>query len=509
MRSGRDLILSLLLVATAAFAQVRETITVEVVDVPVYVVAPDGKPVRGLTRDAFTLLVDGKPQPIEYFDAVDFGAARGPAEAAPRPSRERRLYLLLFDLTFKEKDVQSVAKVVRAQKAAEKAIEASNPATDLFAVATYSTNRGVYFATPFLSDRAAIKRALFTLRQSKAKDALGLEITEDERAMVDVLGEATDQASSEILDAIRGGQANQEMASAETARRIESQFDGLSEAAARLSGLEGQKHVLLFTEGFEAGLVHDIQRRFGGPPQVDARLMRILNEMYRKFQAAGVILDSVDIAGTRHTFNNLDNDALFMLARGTGGRVMQNRNDLSEAITDLTTTQQVVYLLGFRRRDDRAHRIDVRVNGAPRGSNLFYRTGFGSPTRPNVDALQFADIILNDVPQNGFTMDVAVAPAPGSASVAVSFPRAQVIPQLVEKSPYVDALLYVFNPQGDAVGFHAKRIAFEPGARENQGSVAFEQPFQLPPGKYVAKVLLHVAATNAMAYARREFTVEP
>ena len=125
-------------------------------DVPVYVLDAGGKPVRGLPREAFTLLIDGKPRPIEYFDVMDFGVAQH--AQAPRSERERRLYLLLFDLNF-----STPARLVQAQKAAEKAIDQSNPATDLFSVATYSSSRGVFFVTPFLLDRVAIKRALLQL----------------------------------------------------------------------------------------------------------------------------------------------------------------------------------------------------------------------------------------------------------------------------------------------------------------------------------------------------------
>jgi VWFA-related protein len=495
-RAARGLLFAAvaLLQGSLGFSQVRQSITVEVIDVPVYVIAPDGKPVRGLAREAFTLVVDGKRQPIEYFDVFDFG--RDQSTQATREQRARRLYLFLFDVTFSDP-----IKLARAQAAAEKAVANSNPATDLFAVARYSNNRGVFFITPFLSDRVAIKRALFTLRTSTAHDALGLNITDDERSIWEAAAAAG--ISSEMLDAIRGGKANQENVEAGTRRLIESQFEGLGEVAKRITALEGQKHVLFFSQGFEAGLVHDIPPRVPGPPQFDAQLLRYLQEMQQQFRAAGVILDSVDIAGLRHTFNNMDNDALFMLARDTGGQVIHNKNDFAAAITDLTTSQQLVYLLGFRRSDDRPHRIAVRVQGAPRGSSVFNRTGFGAPAKLEVDALQLADIILNDVPQNGFTVDLD---ATSGGSVVVRFHRADAVPQIVDKSPYVDALIYVFNRQGEAVASSSKRISVD---RDGPDAIAFQDSFALPTGSYVAKALLRIAGTNALAFARREFVVQP
>src|ERR1019366_2983938 len=125
--------------ALSVAAQVRENVTVEVVEVPVYITSGNNQPVLGLTRDAFELFVDGRPQPIEYFDAIDFAKVPSAAQTAvERPRRERRLYLFLFDLSF-----ATPARIKKAQTAAEQAVAHSNPTTDFFAVATYSSNRGV------------------------------------------------------------------------------------------------------------------------------------------------------------------------------------------------------------------------------------------------------------------------------------------------------------------------------------------------------------------------------
>src|ERR671938_248696 len=82
----------------------RETHTVEVVQVPVYVVR-DGAAVAGLTRDNFELYVNGKRRTFDYFDVVDFGGPATSPTAAQGQARVpalqgRRLYLLLFDLAF-------------------------------------------------------------------------------------------------------------------------------------------------------------------------------------------------------------------------------------------------------------------------------------------------------------------------------------------------------------------------------------------------------------------------
>ena len=95
------LIAALLLFTSTALGQLSESITVEVVDVPVYVTAGDGTPMRGLKKDAFSLFVNGKPKAIDYFEEIDLsGAPVGAHSVRPPVLHQRRLYLLLFDLAF-------------------------------------------------------------------------------------------------------------------------------------------------------------------------------------------------------------------------------------------------------------------------------------------------------------------------------------------------------------------------------------------------------------------------
>src|ERR1700682_12627 len=98
-----------LLLAASLFAQTqhREQTTVEVVQVPVYVSA-SGVAMTGLAKDDFELYVNGKRETSAYSDVIDF-ATGGKSEEAPAATdgpaaapdvRQRRLYVLLFDLVY-------------------------------------------------------------------------------------------------------------------------------------------------------------------------------------------------------------------------------------------------------------------------------------------------------------------------------------------------------------------------------------------------------------------------
>ena len=89
----------------------------------------------------------------------------------------------------------------------------------------------------------------------------------------------------------------------------------------------------------------------------------------------------------------------------------------------------------------------------------------------------------------------------------MSFARAEVVPQLTADAPGVEVFIYLFDDQGVSAGFKSKRIAFDAAARVAAGYVTLREPFELPKGKYTAKVLLRVSGTSSLGFARRDFEV--
>src|SRR4029079_13399706 len=107
--------------------------------------------------------------------------------------------------------------------------------------------------------------------------------------------------------------------------------------------------------------------------------------------------DSIDVVGNRSADAS---ESLRRISEPTGGETITNRNDLAAAFTRLTASHDAVYLLGFRRGDATAGNMDVRVAALPHDARLSFRTGFGKPARQrDLDPLQLADIVINDIPQ--------------------------------------------------------------------------------------------------------------
>src|SRR3954469_5928124 len=85
-----------LMCATSAFAQLKETVNVNVIEVPVTVVDSSGNPVRGLTAANFDVYDGGKKQTITSFDKIDFGSTETATNAiSPLNPAARRSFLLL------------------------------------------------------------------------------------------------------------------------------------------------------------------------------------------------------------------------------------------------------------------------------------------------------------------------------------------------------------------------------------------------------------------------------
>src|SRR5438270_13578291 len=113
MRSTTRIALLLLLVAVPVAAQVKESITVSYVEVPVAVVDRSGNPIRGLTQANFEVTDEGKKRDIAGFETIDFAALENGSAAQMVTPAARRNFLLLFDLTFSAPN-----SLKRAQEAA-------------------------------------------------------------------------------------------------------------------------------------------------------------------------------------------------------------------------------------------------------------------------------------------------------------------------------------------------------------------------------------------------------
>jgi VWFA-related protein len=517
MRFSRVLLPAFFIVS-AAFAAPpqRETATVEVVQVPVYVTTSGGS-VRGLTRDDFDLRVNGRRQAIDYFDVIDFAAL---SSEQTRDPRQRRLYVLTFDIAN-----SSFESMLRAKRAAAEYLAAAQPA-DYFAVALLNHRNDIEFLVPFTRDQVMLRHAVTSFNSASKSDPLRLTAGPVER------GSFIDN-QAEIAELWRTGGGMAEMLVDVGRGRVADQMDALGQLAERMAPIEGVKHVVVLSDGFENSILMTglRQRRSNlqdmrapelgarnaqqNPVMLDSRVATEQRGMYRKFAAAGVFLDAIDIAGLR-PYDAAPNDSLHFLVADTGGRVIENQNNLTHAMQRLTDSQQIAYVLGFRAPETgrKENSISVHVSGAPRGSRVAYREAYSSiPEKPTSrDGLRLADIVTNDIPQNGMTMTADVSTNARRATVNVVVPGRELLALAGNEATVKgEALIYVFADQA-SIAFAQKGIDVDV-SRASAGGLAagkleFTQSFDLPPGKYAMKVLVRITGQETLAFARRDFTIE-
>ena len=501
--SGAKALLPLLfLVAAAAAAQVDEKITVNVIEVPVTVVDGSGNPVRGLTAANFELFDDGTRRAITAIEAVDFAAAHEDTSAfSPVNPAARRSFMLLFDLGF-----SSPTALARAQDAARRFVRDTVKPRDLVAVGSISPERGFRLLTAFTTDRDLTAAALAEPASFRPSDPLQLA--------------ATDPPSS-APRLVRPFSVQEEPRQSHTAAlprkdafagmRIEKEINGLSALASMMRAVPGRKQIVLLSEGFDPeyvrGRAADPDLRYG-----NSASMRLIREMAKTFRASDSVLHAIDIHGVRAP--NGSNDALFLLARPTGGEVFSNTNDLGRDFAKMLHQQEVVYVLAFQApamRRGQFHNLEVRLAGVP-GARASYRSGYyesGGET-PIQKTLSNAEIIIDDVPQNGVRISAVAAAFPSAGE------RAQV-PIIVEidggallKTPAADVYIYAFDDEGLVRDRLYQKMTFDlakVGERLGAGGVKYYGTLALPPGRYAVKTLVRVGDNERRGFARTDVVV--
>ena len=536
MRSTTRIALLLLLVAGTAAAQVKESITVSYVEVPVTVVDRGGNPVRGLTAANFEIIDEGKKRDISGFDTVDFASVDSVKNVSALNPAARRNFLIVFDMTF-----SAPHTIVRAQDAARSFVTKMVTRQDRVGVATVDVAHGFRLLTSFTTDRKMVDAAIASPVGFRALDPLQLAGAGFDKEM---LAQATDggRAPDGMKDIARLMDKQQDQYNRD---KIDRQLNLLSGLSKVLRAVRGEKHIILLSEGFDSRLIQgrdagvseqaqeeqqmveqgqfwnvDSDNRYGSSSSLD-----LLRRMADFAKRSDVIIDAVDIHGLRTNIDARDglmkksNEGLHLLANSTGGTVFQNSNDLSSSFQRVIKTEEVRYVLAFQAPVSQAgkfHNLKVRLVNVP-GGRAIARSGYyeaGADTAAE-RTLSNAEIVVNDVPQDAVHI----------AAIAVPFmtrsENAQV-PVIVEvngndvagagsgKKATLDLFTYAFDDEGLVRDQIYQRVALDLGkigpALHGSG-VKYYATLSLPPGKYAVKTLVRIVESDKKGFARNDVVV--
>jgi VWFA-related protein len=544
------LIAALALCATSAFAQLKETVNVNVIEVPVSVVDSSGNPVRGLTAANFEVYDGGKKQAITSFDKIDFGSSETANAISPLNPAARRSFLLLFDLGF-----SSPKSLVRAQEAARSFVRTAVQPRDLVGVGTIDNDHGFRLQTAFTSDRELVDSVIADPSGFRGNDPLQIA----NKTVVDLTGENS-KTSSTGGDQGRGAMATAEMAEMQrqmtrsneqfVLARVAKQVDYLAQLARTLRAVPGRKQVILLSEGFDAKYLQgrdvrdteaanretaavtsgqywtvDTNQRYG-----DASSLSMLDRMAQAFRASDVVLHAIDIQGVRvqndvTSGSNLNSNAgLFTISRPTGGEVFQNSNDLKNNFARMLRAQEVVYVLAFQAPWASSGKFhDLRVKLVNANGRVNYRAGYyenGGETSTTERALTTAEVIVNDIPQDDVHVAAFAAPFPAGngiyqVPIILDINGADLTKQARGSMAGAEVFVYAFDDEGVVRDRLYQRLTFDlkkVGDRLKSG-VRYYGTLVLPPGSYAIKSLVRAGEpdkksdTEKRGYARTNVIV--
>ncbi|HST53345.1 MAG TPA: VWA domain-containing protein [Pyrinomonadaceae bacterium] len=384
-------------------AQQDEVVRVnsELVQTDVTVVDKRGRFVEGLGREQFELKVEGRPQPVSFFERVVAGstdeasklaaAAGGAKEAAtkektatPQSSERGRLIFFVVDDMHLAPD-----SLAHTRKSLEHFVDEQMAAGDL--VAIISTSGRIGFLQQLSDNKAVLHAAIERLVSNRDTEVYAGKTPISE---VDA-NRVQNQRDRELFAYLVEATATEYMVDAGTAaqmvksrvREINMRTRGAEvETLGALAGLmrssaplAGRKLVFFISDGFV------VDERKSGVPEL---LRRVTEEAAR----VGAVVYSLDARGTigsaqvdasRNDYVDFGNrtigrgffdekipqEPLQTLAAETGGRAFLGDNDFNDAFAQAVAESSNYYLLAWRPDSDAQRaggaRVEVTVKGRP------------------------------------------------------------------------------------------------------------------------------------------------
>ncbi len=535
---------------------VQEQAGVTLIEIPVNVIGKDGKPVAGLTVQNFELYDDGKKQEISGLDVIDLSREMPPAEPGapePVPASARRLWLLVFDLTY-----NSPSALVRARDGARLFVTQGMQPNDLAAVGTLSVDTGWRLLVNFTRDRRQLASAIDTLgltaNAGRATDPLSFAYTPPGPS-----GPGGPQAigarDADILENLRDLQRMQKQANDSLARgRVTKLVGSLAGIGRVLDATRGRKHVLFFSEGFETRLLSghmaggdrstslaqsqaaasedqgtpqgageaaafgeiwkiDSDARFGNSATREVMLGAL-----EQFNRSDAVLDAIDTSGlhadgdvTGAVAAGTGTDALFAMANATNGDLVRNANQLGGELGKLQERTALVYLLVYQPKQLSKpgvfHALKVKVN-AP-GARVLARSGYYEPRpyrslSPLERVLAAGDLLTGGERDNEIQASLLAAPFASQ----VEQPQVPVLVEIPGKSllagdsgdqATVQIYVYANDASGVLQDYQASEMTLDLAkVRSNleAGGLKFYGTLYLPPGQYGVRALVRNGTTG-------------
>ena len=363
--------------------------TVSLVEIDVQIINRDGKPVKGLKQEQFTVTEDGKPQKISTFEYNDIEEVEtaGKGDEAPitvplgtvtTPEeikavvRDHRMIVLFFDLTSLQAE-----DLLRSTRAAQKYLQEQMTPADLVAVAAFGNTLKV--VANFTNDRELLKQSV---------DA----IVPGHEAALSQLADAAAAADGETQVSEDTGAAftadDTEFNIFNTDRKLAA-VEALCEV---LEGIPGKKSIIQFTSGITQTGEENRSELIAATNSANRSNVSIYSVDSRGLLTATPGGDaSVGASGGNAMFNGAtvisqsqsrqdSRDTLATLAGDTGGRTFFDVGDFGKVFQSVQNDTSGYYLVGYystnAANDGAWRRVHVKIDPLPAGVRVRAREGY-------------------------------------------------------------------------------------------------------------------------------------
>jgi VWFA-related protein len=556
-------------VAAAALAQpeapFREAVDVDVVEIDVVVTDRKGRPVRGLKREDFELVVDGRPVDVSNFaEAAILGSPREWTSSDANGGRTSPLTIVLYldgPNTYPQHRERLLARL-------EQAVDPLSRLNARFMLA--ALDERVEILVPPTPDLNAVLAA--AAGRSRGSVRGGMEFGLRELAIREMLDSDEACASNafcrpcvdnwdELMTAARGFAAKE-------SSRVDVALEGLADLVTTLAGVDGRKAIVHMSSGLpqESGLSLYTYLVEQICPAVDSAVMRnhgdASSEMTASNKASRFNLVSAHANANRATIFSLDaagirsgsgtgiavqsgrtalggravpsprneslhasnaQQGLFLLANETGGKALFNSNDAAELLADVAEEVSSTYSLGFLladRRPRQVRQVEVRLaKGKAKGREVRYRRSFRDKTLDERLAERLLSVAYLGGEDNPLGARATFAPTAAAGRKLHAL--------IVEVAVPADAVTLLPGPEGgpargrlrlwmlavdEAAG--VRTTVRQTAARVGAGAVSaiagayrFEIDVALPEGLYQVAVGVRDEATGVLSLIREEAPV--
>ena len=486
-----------------------------------------GNLIRDMKPSDFTVLEDGKPQQLRSFDLEDVerfaqsGPAQVEAQGAPQAAnlltgsdtkpasiRNRRLIVLLFDLTNMEPD-----ELNRASQSTLHFIDKQMTPADLVAVVSFSSSMQVN--QDFTSNHDLLSQAV---RRMQGVEGQGME--------AGAAGSAEGQPDQ--------GQAYTEDDTEYNIFNTDRRLQAIASLAKALQDIDQKKSVLYFSSGMDRDTGNENQSQLRAAINVAVKAnVSIYPVDSRGLQAIvpGGSAQSASLHGkaayngnaitSAYDSNFRTQETLVTLASDTGGKAFLDSNDFSKAFAKVQADMESYYVLGYRSTnpamDGHYRKITVKVNRPD--VKLDYRRGYYGPrdfrhfTRDDRDR-QIEAELNSDLPNTDLPVYLSTqyfrtesdrffvllsAVVPGSA-----------IPSGASDQASLDVLGLVRDQQSKfPVGNIRQtiKLAIENGTLGRRKNAQYNTGFLLPSGKYHLKFVVRENQNGKLGSFETDFAV--